>query len=169
LMREGVHVLDISIYSWAWLHLSGYTTHRTVEWCKPTGIARIFFASIQDWRVERILVELYLKRQRVPASQYSETIHVCFRKKKWNFWLQREVGTGPTLRIANDLLQESFSERIVRRGLWPPRSPDLGRLVQWLWWGETDVSELRPLQAYCLTPADCDVDHGMMVSTAANS
>jgi hypothetical protein len=44
-----------------------------------------------------------------------------------------------------------------------------GRLVHWLWWGETDVSELRPLGAYCSSPGDCDVDHGMMVSTGANS
>jgi hypothetical protein len=34
-------------------------------------------------------------------------------------------------------------------------------LVDWLWWGETDVSELRPLRAYCSSPGDCDVDHGM--------
>jgi hypothetical protein len=39
----------------------------------------------------------------------------------------------------------------------------------WLWWGETDVSELRPLQVYCSSPGDCDVDHGMMVSNGANS
>jgi hypothetical protein len=153
----------------------GYTTQRTVESCKPTGISRIFFASIQDWRVERILVQLYLRRQCVPASQYSETIYVCF-KKKMKLLASTWSGDGfnvkwgrPTLQTANDLLQESFSERIVRRGLWPPRSPDLDRLVEWLWWGETDVSELRPLQAYSLTPADRDVDHGMMVSTAANS
>jgi hypothetical protein len=45
----------------------------------------------------------------------------------------------------------------------------LHALVDWLRWGETDVSELRPLQAYCSSPGDCDVDHGMMVSTGAYS
>jgi hypothetical protein len=34
-------------------------------------------------------------------------------------------------------------------------------LVDWLWWGETDVSELLPYGPH--------VDHGMMVSTGANS
>jgi hypothetical protein len=34
-------------------------------------------------------------------------------------------------------------------------------LVDWLWWGETDVSELRPYGPH--------VDHGVMVSTGANS
>jgi hypothetical protein len=34
-------------------------------------------------------------------------------------------------------------------------------LVDWLWWGETDVSELWPLRAYCSSPGDCDVDHGV--------
>jgi hypothetical protein len=43
------------------------------------------------------------------------------------------------------------------------------RFVDWLCWGETDVSELRPLRAYCSSPGDCHVDHGMMVSTGANS
>jgi hypothetical protein len=28
------------------------------------------------------------------------------------------------------------------------------RLVDWLRWGETDVSELRPLRAYCSSPGD---------------
>jgi hypothetical protein len=40
-------------------------------------------------------------------------------------------------------------------------------LADWLWWGETDVSELRPLRAYCSSSGGCDVDHGM-VSTGAN-
>jgi hypothetical protein len=42
-------------------------------------------------------------------------------------------------------------------------------LVDWLWRDKADVSELRPLRAYCASPGDCDVDHGMMVSTGANS
>jgi hypothetical protein len=28
------------------------------------------------------------------------------------------------------------------------------QIVDWLWWGETDVSELRPLRAYCSSPGD---------------
>jgi hypothetical protein len=32
----------------------------------------------------------------------------------------------------------------------------------WLWWGDTDFSELRPLWAYCSSPDDCDVDHFMV-------
>jgi hypothetical protein len=49
--------------------------------------------------------------------------------------------------------------------------PALSRtgLVNWLWRGETDVSELRPLRAYCSSSDECDVDHGMMVSAGANS
>jgi hypothetical protein len=35
--------------------------------------------------------------------------------------------------------------------------------------GVTDVSELRPLRAYCSTPGDSDVTCGMMVSSEANS
>jgi hypothetical protein len=42
----------------------------------------------------------------------------------------------------------------------------IGRLVYWLWWGETDVSELRPICAYCSSPGDCDC---VMVSTETNS
>jgi hypothetical protein len=41
--------------------------------------------------------------------------------------------------------------------------------VGWLWWGDTGVSELRPLRAYFSSPYDCNVDHGTMVSTGANS
>jgi hypothetical protein len=43
----------------------------------------------------------------------------------------------------------------------------MGRLINRLW-GETDVSELRPLRAYS-SPDDYDVDHGMILSTDSNS
>jgi hypothetical protein len=42
-------------------------------------------------------------------------------------------------------------------------------LVDCLWWGEADVSELRSLRAYFSSAGDCDVDRGMVVSTGANS
>jgi hypothetical protein len=45
----------------------------------------------------------------------------------------------------------------------------LSFMFDWLWWGETDISELRPLRAYCSSPGNCDVDHGMMVQTRVNS
>jgi hypothetical protein len=48
-------------------------------------------------------------------------------------------------------------------------SSSIWGFVDWLWWGETDVSELRPLRAYCSSPGDCVVDRGMMVSTGAGS
>jgi hypothetical protein len=38
-------------------------------------------------------------------------------------------------------------------------------LLARLWWGETDVSEVRHLLAYCSSPGDCDVDNGVIVST----
>jgi hypothetical protein len=41
-----------------------------------------------------------------------------------------------------------------------PWAPHIG--IGWLWWCETDVSKLPPLLAYCLSPGDCDVDHGIM-------
>jgi hypothetical protein len=34
------------------------------------------------------------------------------------------------------------------------------RLVDWLWWGETDVSELQPVRVNFSSPGDCYVDHG---------
>jgi hypothetical protein len=42
-------------------------------------------------------------------------------------------------------------------------------LVDWLCCSETVVSELWPLRACCSSPSDCDVYHGMMVLTGANS
>jgi hypothetical protein len=42
-------------------------------------------------------------------------------------------------------------------------------LVDWLCWGKTDISELRPLRAYCSSAGDYDGDHGMMVVTGANN
>jgi hypothetical protein len=42
-------------------------------------------------------------------------------------------------------------------------------LVDWLWWGETDVSELRPLQAFCSSPGDLRCGPWMVILTRANS
>jgi hypothetical protein len=38
-------------------------------------------------------------------------------------------------------------------------------VVDWIWWGATGVSKLLSLRAYCSSPSDCDVDHGMIIST----
>jgi hypothetical protein len=35
-----------------------------------------------------------------------------------------------------------------------PASYPVGRLVDGLWWGETDVSELQPVWAFCSSPGD---------------
>jgi hypothetical protein len=61
---------------------------------------------------------------------------------------------------------------------WCPQDPVLCQfktslpidsLVDWLWWGETDVSVLRPYGPIVHPRVMCDVDHGMMVPTGANS
>jgi hypothetical protein len=50
-----------------------------------------------------------------------------------------------------------------------PSFSTLDTTIDWLLWGGTGVSELLPKRAYCSFPDDCDVDHGMMVSTGTNS
>jgi hypothetical protein len=40
--------------------------------------------------------------------------------------------------------------------------------LDWLWWGEIDVRTAAS-RVYCSSSGDCDVDHGMMVSTGTNS
>jgi hypothetical protein len=62
-----------------------------------------------------------------------------------------------------DIIRQIKSRRIKRVG----HVAHMGRLTNRLW-GETDVSELRPLRAYS-SPDDYDVDHGMIISTDANS
>jgi hypothetical protein len=42
-------------------------------------------------------------------------------------------------------------------------------LVEWLWWGKTDVSELRPLWDFCSLPGDLRCGSRMMILTGANS
>jgi hypothetical protein len=43
----------------------------------------------------------------------------------------------------------------------------IGRLADWLWWGETDVSELRPLRAYCSSLGDLRCGPLMVILTEA--
>jgi hypothetical protein len=44
-----------------------------------------------------------------------------------------------------------------------------GRLVNWLWWGETDVSELQPLRALFSSPGYLQCGLWMMILNGANS
>jgi hypothetical protein len=66
------------------------------------------------------------------------------------------------------LLQSGKQEIADRLSTWLTNQSNDSGTVDWLWWGETDVSELRPVWAYS-SPGNCDVDHGMMVSAGTIS
>jgi hypothetical protein len=75
---------------------------------------------------------------------------------------------GPLTHNFRDHLLRNTALNEGLKYLFPPNKTTFIEVV-WLRWCETDISELRPLLAYCSSPGDCDVDHGMMGSTGANS
>ena len=53
--------------------------------------------------------------------------------EKQNGWFQQDGATAHTARASMQALQEVFDDRIISRGLWPPRSPDLTPPDFYLW------------------------------------
>jgi hypothetical protein len=85
---------------------------------------------------------------------------LIFKQYYWDF------GLWPSSKISH---QNTFQELDVSSLRWKSREYTFGRAcpkelisiteapkweVDWLWWSETNVSELRPPQAYCSSPGD---------------
>jgi hypothetical protein len=48
-------------------------------------------------------------------------------------WIQQDGASSHTARSTMDTLHKLFGERIISKGLWPPRSPDLSPPDLFLW------------------------------------
>jgi hypothetical protein len=48
-------------------------------------------------------------------------------------WFQQDGATAHTAAVSMKLLSEFFTERIISKNLWPPRSPDLSPPDFYLW------------------------------------
>lgn len=127
----------------AWFHLSGHVNsqntrtwssenpHKFIEsplHSKKIGVwaamspNRIFFCFF-DQTVNSVVYKSFI-------DQFVQTL----TDQELNYaWFQQDNATAHTSNSSMQLLRESFGERLISKGLFPPRSPDLTPLDFYLW------------------------------------
>ncbi|GBN51466.1 hypothetical protein AVEN_22089-1 [Araneus ventricosus] len=106
----------------AWFHLSdSANSQNTRIWSSDSPHSpRTASAFAKTWRVVRDISSSDCRSNFLNREVYADII---FDERYC--WFQQD---GATCHISNNtihLLNEFFDQRIVSRGLWPPRSPDL--------------------------------------------
>ena len=56
-----------------------------------------------------------------------------WQQEKQQGWFQQDGATAHTARVSMAAVSEVFGDRVISRGLWPPRSPDLTPPDFYLW------------------------------------
>lgn len=131
-------VLDLTFFTdEAWFHLSGYINSQNYRtWCaenphvlRETSLHPIkigVWVAISRRRIigpiffnETITAEIY--RQQI-LSPFLEQLH---DDEFQQGYFQQDGATAHTANATLDFLNEYYDDRVISRGRWPPRSPDL--------------------------------------------
>lgn len=138
-------VLDRTFFSdEAWFHLSGYVSsqnsrvwasenpHEFVE--KPLHSLKVGVWCAMSRR--RIIGPIFFT-QTITAERYRNEIIMPFLAEltddEKNGYFQQDGATAHTANSSLRFLSDVFQERLISKGLWPPRSPDLSVLDFYLW------------------------------------
>jgi hypothetical protein len=150
------HFMDTCFFTdEAWFHLSGYVNSQNCRF----------------WSTENphIIHELPLHSAKlgVWAAMNAERVFVCFFETTVNSevycgfvdklietltedelnrgWFQQDNATAHTSRRSLDHIEQFFGQRVISKGLWPPRSPDLSPPDFFLWgYLKSKVYENKP-------------------------
>ena len=143
---NGNDVLDKTFFSdEAWFHLSGYVSsqnsriwssenpHEFVE--KPLHSLKVGVWCAMSRR--RIVGPIFFT-ETVTAERYCNEIIASFVNEltddeKTTAYFQQDGATAHTANSSLRCLGEIFQTRIISKGIWPPRSPDLSVLDFYLW------------------------------------
>jgi hypothetical protein len=77
----------------------------------------------------RIIGPLFFETS-INAEAYQELIQqfiALLKVDECNCWFQQDSATAHTAASTMETLHEFFGEKLISKGLWPPRSPDLTR------------------------------------------
>jgi hypothetical protein len=136
LIRGNIGVLDQVFFTdKAWFHLSAYVNsqnYRTWKTENPHNYTESPFhpQKIGVWcAISRcqIIGPLFFETS-INAGAYQELIQqfiALLKVDERNCWFQQDSATAHTAASTMEILHEFFSEKLLSKGLWPPRSPDL--------------------------------------------
>lgn len=141
---NGIESLNTVFFSdEAWIHLDGYlNSQNTRIWAaqNPHAVQEnsLHPAKIGVWCAisrQRIVGPIFFE-QTVNGEVYRNIVRqfvALLEPQERYCWFQQDGATCHTSRETMDFLQEFFGGRIISKGLWPPRSPDLTSPDYFLW------------------------------------
>lgn len=143
-IRNDISVLDKVFFSdEAWFHLSGYVNSQNYRIWSAENPHEFHEQPLHSQKIgvwcdvsrRRIVGPIFFS-ETITAERYQEIImqfvamlHVDERY----CWLQQDGATSHTANSTIQFLHDFFDDRIISRGLWPPRSPDLSPPDFYLW------------------------------------
>lgn len=143
-IQLGLHVLGTLFFSdEAWFHLDGNVNKQNCRlWStsKPDATLQkpLHSSKVGVWCAisrRRIIGPIFFT-ETITSERYKDIIEnfVSLLEEDERYcWFQQDGAPCHTANSSMNFLAEFFGERIVTKGLWPPRSPDLTPLDFFLW------------------------------------
>ena len=129
----------------AWFYLFGYRNSQNSRVWSTENSPALFQKPLHDQKVgvwcslsrERIIGSIFLENT-ITSESYIHNILESFfdqltEQEKQQCWFQQDDATAHTARVSMAAVGEVFRDRVISRGLWPPRSPDLTPPDFYLW------------------------------------
>ncbi|BFZ07560.1 hypothetical protein BsWGS_10599 [Bradybaena similaris] len=146
LAEEGESILDVTFFSdEAWFHLSGYVNSQNNRIWSSFNPNAFYAAPVHDAKIgvwcavsrRRIIGPIFFNNT-INAHRYVTEILEPFleqlnEREIEEAWFQQDGATAHTARASLRFLEEIFSNRIISKGIWPARSPELTPLDYYLW------------------------------------
>ena len=119
-----------------WFHLSGYTNTQNSRTWATENPHETFEKPLHDQKIgvwcavsrSRMIGPIFF-HSTVNSDRYIKDIFIPFSEQltaleKQKTWFQQDGATAHTARATMTGVHKIFSERVITRDLWPPRSPD---------------------------------------------
>ena len=129
----------------AWFHLSGYVNNQVNRVWSSENPHALHETPLHDMKIgvwcalsrKRIIGPIFFE-ETINADRYKSLILEPFiaeldESEIQCAWFQQDGATAHTAKKTLAFLEEFFADRIISKGLWPPRSPDLNPLDFYLW------------------------------------
>ena len=144
--KEGDDILDITFFSdEAWFHLGGYVNSQNNRYWSTGNPHHMHESPLHQQKIgvwcamsrKRIIGPIFFS-ETISSDRYCELIITPFleqlqRIEKRHGYFQQDGATAHTANNSMSLLRGVFGDRMISRGTWPPRSPDLTPPDFYLW------------------------------------
>jgi hypothetical protein len=127
----------------AWFHLSGYVNtqncrfwsgdnphliHESPLHAQKLGV----WAAMSGQRIFVLFFDTTVNSQ-VYCGFVDQFVETLTEDEVFRLWFQQDNATAHTSKLSMNHLTAYFGERVISKGLWPPRSPDLSPPDFFLW------------------------------------